>query len=152
MLSDTPGTFNTMLCMNDVRRCQKQLLKLDAIKLDDNKIKWTILRSHLSWYLGSDGCRGDVGGGAVLGGCHPAVLLLLILLLALHTFVFCLAAWRTVGRRRKGWRWRRQVLQFVYHLFYFHHRVPKEVDGVRQRWEDELKAFLGQIDIKQTCL
>lgn len=100
------------------------------------------LSSPPSWYLGGDGCGGDVGGGAVLGGRHTAVLLLLILLLALHALVLRLAAWRTVGRWREGRRWRRQVLQLVRRLLYLHHCVPQKVDGVRQRRQDELEAFL----------
>lgn len=93
---------------------------------------------------GGDG-RGwtrDVGGGAVLGGRHAAVLLLLVLLLALHALVLRLPARRTVGRRRQRRRRRRQVLQLVHHLLHLHHGVPQEVDGVRQRRQDELETLL----------
>lgn len=107
------------------------------------------LSSSLSWYLGGNGCGGYVGGGAVLGGRHTAVLLFLIFLLTLHTFILCLAAWRTVWRWREGRWWWRQVLQLVCCLLYLHHCVPKKVDGVRQRWKDELEAFLEQI--KHSC-
>lgn len=100
--------------------------------------------SASDWYLGSDGCGCDVGGGAVLSGRHTAVLLLLVLLLALHAFVLRLPAWRTVGRRGEGRRRRRQVLQLVRRLLYLHHGVPQEVDGVWQRGQDELEAFLDE--------
>lgn len=94
------------------------------------------------WYLGSDGCSSDVGGGAVLGGRHAAVLLLFVFLLTLYALVLRLAAWRAVRWRREGRRWWRKVLQLVYHLLYLHHRIPQEVNGVWQRREDELEALL----------
>lgn len=93
-------------------------------------------------YLGGDGRSGDMGRGAVLGGRHAAVLLLLVLLLTLHALVLRLAAWRTVGRRREGRGRRRQVLQLVGGLLHLHHRVPQEVDCMRQCRQDELEAFL----------
>lgn len=120
----------------------------------DDGLKWICTGSRIQilsppssasdWYLGSDGCGCDVGGGAVLSGRHTAVLLLLVLLLALHAFVLRLPARRTVGRRGEGRRRRRQVLQLVRRLLYLHHGVPQEVDGVRQRWQDELEAFLDE--------
>lgn len=95
-------------------------------------------------YLGGDGCCGDVGGGAVLRGRHTAVFLFLILVLALHALVLRLTPWRTVGRRRQRRRRRRQVLQLVRRLLNLHHGVTQEVDGVWQRRQDELEAFLSR--------
>lgn len=97
----------------------------------------------MTWYLCSDGRGCYMGGRAVLGGRHAAVFLLLILLLALDALVLRLPARRAVGRRRERRRRRRQIFQLVRGLLHLHHRVPQKVDGVWQRWQDELEALLG---------
>lgn len=103
--SETPLTH---ACMDDVCTRIDDRLKWMEVRFLKTFVSQHILPSPLLfspyWYLGSDGCGCDVGGGAVLGGRHTAVLLLLILLLALHALVLRLATWRTVGRRREGRR------------------------------------------------
>lgn len=74
----------------------------------------------------------DVRGAAVLCGRHTTVLLLLVLILTLHTLVFCLLVWAGGGWRGEGWRRRWQVLQGVMYLLHLDNGVPQQVDGVRQ--------------------